>query len=82
MAVDDDKRRIEFIERALKGLHRCIQDGIQVDGYYYWSAFDNYEWVMGYSKTFGLIAVDRNTQQRMVKGSAHYLGRIAQSNGF
>lgn len=82
VAVDDDKRRLEFIERALKGLHGCIKDGIQVDGYYYWSAFDNYEWVMGYSKTFGLIAVDRQTQQRTVKDSAYYLGKIAQANGF
>ncbi len=82
VAVDDDNRRVEFIERALKGLHSCIRDGIRVDGYYYWSAFDNYEWIMGYSKTFGLIAVDRKTQQRMVKGSAHYLGKIAQANGF
>jgi beta-glucosidase len=37
---------------------------------------------MGYSKTFGLIAVDRRTQQRTIKGSAHHLGRIAQANGF
>ena len=82
VAADDDTRRVEFIERALKGLHACIQDGIRVDGYYYWSAFDNYEWVMGYSKTFGLIAVDRETQQRTVKESARYLGKIAQKNGF
>ena len=82
VAVDDDTRRVAFIERALKGLHDCIQDGIRVDGYYYWSAFDNYEWIMGYSKTFGLIAVDRKTQQRSVKGSAQYLGKIAQANGF
>jgi len=82
VAVDDDRRRVEFIERALKGLHGCMQDGIRVDGYYYWSAFDNYEWIMGYSKTFGLIAVDRQTQQRTVKDSAHYLGRIARANGF
>ncbi|HQY94335.1 family 1 glycosylhydrolase [Caldilinea sp.] len=82
VAVDDDRRRVEFIERALTGLHSCIKDGIRVDGYYYWSAFDNYEWIMGYSKTFGLIAVDRKTQQRMVKDSAHYLGNIARENGF
>jgi beta-glucosidase len=82
VAVDDDKRRLEFIERALKGLHTCIQDGIDVQGYYYWSAFDNYEWVMGYRMTFGLISVDRSTQRRIVKDSAYYLGKIAQHNGF
>jgi beta-glucosidase len=81
VAVDDDKRRVEFIERALKGVHACIGDGIQVGGYYYWSAFDNYEWVMGYGMTFGLIAVDRTTQVRTVKESAKYLGRIARAKG-
>ncbi|MEZ4606059.1 MAG: family 1 glycosylhydrolase [Deinococcales bacterium] len=81
VAVDDDSRRVIFIERALKGLHGCMQDGIRVDGYYYWSAFDNYEWVRGYSMTFGLIAVDRYSQVRQVKESAKYLGHIAQSGG-
>lgn len=81
VAVDDDKRRVAFIERALKGVHACIADGIRVGGYYYWSAFDNYEWVMGYGMTFGLIAVDRTTQTRTVKESANYLGRIAREKG-
>ncbi|MCA9835368.1 MAG: family 1 glycosylhydrolase [Trueperaceae bacterium] len=81
VATPDDQRRVEFIERALKGLHACIQDGIDIQGYYYWSAFDNYEWVMGYRMTFGLIAVDRTTQKRTIKESAHYLGKIAQANG-
>lgn len=81
IGTSDDTRRVEFIERALKGLHACIQDGIRVDGYFYWSAFDNYEWIMGFSKTFGLIAVDLKTQQRTVKPSAHYLGKIVKANG-
>ena len=80
VAVDDDERRTEFVERALKGLHSCIQDGIAVNGYYYWSAFDNYEWMMGYSMTFGLVKVDRKTQGRTVKESARYLGKLAQAN--
>jgi beta-glucosidase len=81
VATGDDKERVEFIERALKGVHACLQDGIQVDGYYYWSAFDNYEWVMGYRMTFGLIEVNRKTQERKVKESAKYLGKIAQAKG-
>jgi beta-glucosidase len=81
VATGDDKERVEFIERALKGVHACLQDGINVQGYYYWSAFDNYEWVMGYRMTFGLIEVNRVTQERKVKESAKYLGRIAQAKG-
>jgi beta-glucosidase len=43
---------------------------------------DNYEWMMGYRPTFGLIAVDRATQRRTVKPSALWLGAIARANGF
>jgi beta-glucosidase len=80
VATDDDTRRVEFIRRALQGVARCLQDGIHVRGYTYWSAFDNYEWMSGYKMRFGLIAVDRQTQQRTVKPSARYLGEIARSN--
>jgi beta-glucosidase len=81
VAVDDDNHRVDFIKRALEGVHACIADGLQVGGYYYWSAFDNYEWIMGYRMTFGLIGVDRTTQERTVKESAKYLGRIAKAKG-
>lgn len=73
-------RRVEYINRALQGVHRCLQDGIDVQGYCYWSIFDNYEWTLGYGPKFGLIAVDRTTQERTLKPSAEHLGRIAQAN--
>jgi beta-glucosidase len=60
----------------------CLQDGLDVRAYTYWSAFDNFEWVFGYRPTFGLIAVDRQTQQRAVKPSANWLGAVARANGF
>jgi beta-glucosidase len=78
--IDNDEERVEHIGRALAALHQCIQDGIAVLGYFHWSAFDNFEWYFGYSKTFGLIAVDRQTMVRTPKASAHYYGRIARAN--
>ncbi|GBE21724.1 beta-glucosidase A [bacterium BMS3Bbin01] len=80
VATTDDRRRIEFVRRALAGVHRCIEDGIEVLGYTYWSALDNFEWVLGYGPTFGLIGVDRGTQQRSVKASARWLGGVARAN--
>lgn len=79
LSSEDDTRRVEFIRRALQGVERCLTDGVDVRGYMYWSALDNFEWMMGYRPKFGLIAVDRRTQQRTVKESARYLGRIARS---
>ena len=82
IATGDDARRIEYIRRALQSVWRCLQDGLDVRGYTYWSAFDNFEWMSGYTPTFGLIAVDRETQQRTVKPSARWLGEVARKNGF
>jgi beta-glucosidase len=80
IAALDDSRRVEFIRRALACVERCIRDGIDVRGYYYWSMLDNFEWILGYGPKFGLVAVDRTTQERIVKPSAEYLGRMARAN--
>lgn len=80
LATDDDTRRIAYVERALQGVANCLNDGLDVRGYTYWSAFDNFEWMQGYRPTFGLIAVDRTTQVRTVKPSARWLGAIARAN--
>lgn len=70
----DDTRRIAFIETALNGVQKCLKDEISVIGYLHWSLMDNFEWQKGFSKTFGLIAVDRKTQERLPKESLKYLG--------
>jgi beta-glucosidase len=76
-AIADDRSRIAYIEGALAGLQRCIDDGIDVEGYLHWSLLDNFEWNSGYAITFGLIAVDRSTFARTPKPSLAHLGRIA-----
>ena len=80
VATDDDLRRIDYIRQSLEGVLRCLASGIDVRGYIHWSLLDNFEWIMGYRPKFGLIAVDRATQQRTIKPSAHYLGEIARQN--
>ena len=74
VAVSDDTRRVAFIEEALRGVQGCIEDGIPVKGYMYWSLMDNFEWQKGFSMTFGLIAVDRTTMERHPKESLAFLG--------
>lgn len=80
IGTDDDTRRIAYVERALQGVIRCLQDGLPILGYTYWSAMDNFEWMLGYRPTFGLIAVDRQTQVRTPKPSARWLGAVARTN--
>ncbi len=76
IATSNDERRTAFIDAATDGVARCITDNIPVKGYLYWSLFDNFEWQKGYSKTFGLIAVDRNTMERKPKDSFYMLAKI------
>jgi len=76
IATTDDEERCIFIEKALSGVNNCVEDGIPVIGYCHWSLLDNFEWQKGYALTFGLCAVDRNTQIRTPKRSLSFLGEF------
>ena len=59
-------------------MERAIEHGAPVAGYFVWSLMDNFEWAEGYSRRFGLIYVDFETQRRVVKDSGRwYAGFIA-----
>jgi beta-glucosidase len=78
LATDDDTQRVAYLQAAVDGVAACLADGIDVRGYIAWTAFDNYEWIFGYGPKFGLIAVDRATQERTPKESARWLGGRAR----
>lgn len=80
VATEDDSRRVEYYQRAARGLKRAIDDGVDVRGYMAWSLLDNYEWMSGFTPKFGIVAVDRSTQKRTVKPSGTMLGSIARRN--
>ena len=78
VATDNDEERCEYIQGALSSIEKCIEEGINVNGYMHWSLLDNFEWQAGFGKTFGLIAVDRSNMTRHPKGSLKYLGSMAK----
>ena len=80
IGTDDDTQRRAYVEAALRGVRRCLADGIDVRGYTYWSLLDNFEWAFGYVPRFGIVEVDRTTQRRTVKPSGEWLGRVARAN--
>jgi beta-glucosidase len=82
IGTDDDEQRVAYVSAALEGVLDCLDEGIDVRGYTYWSCLDNFEWAFGYGPRFGIIDVDRSTQQRVVKPSGQWLGRIARANRF
>jgi beta-glucosidase len=79
VAASDDSERVEFIQRGVAAVHQVMQQGLPVRGYLYWSLLDNFEWTLGFRPTFGLIGVDRATQERTVRPSLGVLGDIATS---
>mgnify|MGYP001824088991 FL=1 len=78
--VVDDEARIEFHRRYLAEYGRAIEDGVPCIGYALWSLMDNFEWAEGYSKRFGIIHVDYETQQRTLKNSAYWYSHVIAAN--
>ena len=76
-----DPQRTDFIHRYLTALLRAVNEDIPVLGYLHWSIMDNFEWAEGYDPRFGLVYVDFNTQERIIKDSAWDYKRIIDSNG-
>jgi beta-glucosidase len=77
ISADDDAERVGFIDAVTAGVANCVADGIDVRGLYYWTLLDNFEWALGYSQPFGLVACDRTSFERRPKPSAAHFGRIA-----
>ena len=80
IATADDTERIAFVAEALRSAHRCIEEGIDLRGYFVWSLLDNFEWHLGYGPKFGLVAVAPGTFERRPKPSAHWFGEVARAN--
>ncbi len=76
-----DPQRIDFTNRSLRELRTAIDAGADIRGYFHWSLLDNFEWAEGYSKRFGLVHVDFQTQARTLKDSAHWFRQVIESNG-
>ena len=79
IATSDDTERVTFINEAVAGISAAIADGVPIKGYLHWSLLDNFEWMLGFDRTFGLIAVDRTTQTRLPKPSLKVLGSMREA---
>lgn len=64
-----DRARIDYLDGHLRALHRAVEAGVDVRGYFVWSLMDNFEWAEGYAQQFGLVHVNLDTQERTPKDS-------------
>ncbi len=75
-----DERRLDYLRQHFTQVRLAMQDGVDVRGYFVWSLFDNFEWGHGFTKRFGLIRVDYETQQRITKDSGLWYSQVIQTN--
>ena len=65
-----DNKRAIYIKRYIYAMYKAMQEGANIEGYFYWSLMDNFEWAEGYDMKFGLYEVDFNTQKRTLRKGA------------
>ena len=65
--IDDD--RITYYQAHLNAVNSAMELGVDIRGYFAWSLMDNFEWAEGYTKRFGIVYVDYETQSRTIKDS-------------
>jgi beta-glucosidase len=75
-----DARRLEYLREHFIQAWQAMQDGVDIRGYFVWSLLDNFEWGHGYTKRFGIVRVDYETQQRTIKDSGEWYSRVITEN--
>jgi beta-glucosidase len=77
----NDRRRCNYIKRHVQACFEAIEAGVPLEGYFLWSLLDNFEWAFGYTKRFGIVWVNFETQERIVKASARLYSHIVRNDG-
>ncbi|WP_433702122.1 GH1 family beta-glucosidase [Nocardiopsis sp. CA-288880] len=77
-----DTERTDYYEGHLRAAGEAVRAGIPLRGYFAWSLLDNFEWAWGYSRRFGIVHVDYETQRRTVKDSGLWYATLAGTGRF
>jgi beta-glucosidase len=76
-----DPQRVDYLRKHLVALAEAIDAGVDVRGYMAWSLLDNLEWSLGYTKRFGIVHVDFETQKRTIKDSGKLYRDVIATGG-
>mmetsp|Transcript_20385 Transcript_20385/g.30148 ORF Transcript_20385/g.30148 Transcript_20385/m.30148 type:complete len:504 (-) Transcript_20385:473-1984(-) len=80
--AENDHFRVSYLKGYIASMREAMDQGADVRGYFAWSFMDNFEWSLGYSKRFGLVHNDYNTQKRTPKASAFWFAELCKNNSF
>ncbi|MCX8058488.1 MAG: GH1 family beta-glucosidase [Spirochaetes bacterium] len=78
----NDYRRIEYLKNYIKSMKKLMDEGGDIRGYFVWSFMDNFEWAHGKKKRFGLVYIDYETQNRIIKESGYWYSKLCKEHGF
>ena len=77
-----DDLRIEYYRTHIAAVHRAMEAGVPMAGYFAWSLMDNFEWAKGFAQRFGIVWVNYETQERIPKDSAKWYKTVIKKGGF
>jgi beta-glucosidase len=77
----EDPVRVDYLRRHIAAIREAMARGVDLRGYFVWSLLDNFEWSHGFSKRFGIIHVNYETQKRTLKDSARFYAEVIRRNG-
>jgi beta-glucosidase len=77
----DDPLRVQYYREHLRAAAEALRQGVDLRGYFAWSLLDNFEWSLGFSKRFGIVHVDYETQRRTVKASGRFYSGVIRTRG-
>jgi beta-glucosidase len=76
----DDTERVKYLREHLIQMHKCIEDGYDIRGYFAWTLYDNFEWAEGFGPKFGIVSFDRQTGVKTIKKSGHWYSSVIKAN--
>jgi len=71
-----------FLVPHLRYVWQALQEGIPVEGYFFWTLVDNYEWNHGMDLKLGLFALDPVTKTRTLRPIGQKYADIVKARGF
>jgi beta-glucosidase len=80
LADANDSKRARFLCEHVLAMKRAMARGANVIGYVHWSLTDNFEWSLGFTPRFGLVAIDYNTLERTLRPSARIFQAFARGD--
>lgn len=72
----NDIKRVKYLQTHIQQVLKAKQEGCRVHGYFIWTLTDNFEWAEGYHPRFGLIHINFETQQRIIKSSGKWFAKL------